>query len=90
MKLLLNTDRLTPNESPHVDYLWDRMAGLIYRHEWVKAAGADARSVRQEIATTARRLEKQGVPPMEVRWTMQTISDEAREGIERIMAADGA
>jgi len=88
VKLLLDIDRLTPNESPHLSYLWDRMAGLLYRYEWVKAAGSDTRSVQREVDITARRLEKQGVPPMEVRWTMRTIADEARDGIAAILHED--
>jgi hypothetical protein len=80
--------RPNPNGGPHVTSLWNRLAGLLYRREWLDAHGQDIESINGEIHQTRRRLLRHGVGPLELEMHIADIADEARHGIEQMLGED--
>ncbi len=77
-----------PNGRPHVEWLWNRLAGLLYRRAWLDAHDRSIEEVNAEIHRTRLRLLRQGVPPLEMEWHVADIDDEARQGVSQVLGED--
>ena len=74
-----------PDNSPHVQRLWERLVGLLYRRAWLDAHHEPLENVNGELYQIRLKLMRHGELPMELEWRIAEMDDEARAGVAQVL-----